>query len=115
VSPLTNNATAILFTILISTIGVGADYYLKVASTKERPFATFAFLVGVTLIAATAVGGVIAMRHIKLASLASVYSAWTILLLTFIGRVSFGEKLSSPEVAGVSCAILSIALFFRPN
>ena len=109
------NTTAILFTILISTIGVVADYYLKVASTSTRPFATLAFVIGVTLIATTAFGGVIAMRHVKLAALASVYSAWTILLLTAIGRVSFGEKLSNPEVAGVSCAILSIVLFFRPN
>ncbi len=114
-SPITSTATAILFTILISTIGVAADYYLKVASTAARPFTSGAFLLGVALIAATAFGGVIAMRHIKLAALASVYSAWTILLLTIIGRFSFGERLSSPEVAGVTCAILSIALFFRLN
>jgi multidrug transporter EmrE-like cation transporter len=106
---------AVLFTILLSTIGVAGEYLFKLASQASRPFFTGAFVAGLTFVAATAIGGVIAMRHLKLASLASVYCAWTILLLTLIGRFSFAEKLNAPELAGVSCAIASVVLLFRIN
>jgi small multidrug resistance pump len=112
---MTNASTAVLITILLSTIGVAGEYFIKIASQNQRPFLTGAFACGLGLIAATAFGGVIVMRHLKLASLASVYCAWTILLLTLIGRFAFAEKLNAPEMAGVSCAIVSVALLFRFN
>ncbi len=106
---------AVLITILLSTVGVAGDYFLKVASSSERPFATGAFALGLGLIASTAFGAVLAMRQLKLASLASVYCVSTILLLALIGRVSFHEKLSHPEMVGVACAVLSVILLFRIN
>ena len=110
---MSTTTNAVLLTILLSTVGVGGEYLLKLASQTQRPFVTGAFCLGLALIAATGFGGVIVMRHLKLASLASIYCAWTILLLTFIGRFSFAEKLNVSESAGVVCAIASVLLLFR--
>lgn len=110
---MTSHGNAILFTLLLSTFGVGGEYLLKVASTGQRPFTSHAFYLGFVICASTAFGAVLAMRHLKLAALASVYCAWTILLLTLIGRFSFAEKLSLPEFAGISFAIASVLLLFR--
>jgi undecaprenyl phosphate-alpha-L-ara4N flippase subunit ArnF len=112
---MTYPGAAILLTILLSTIGVAGEYFIKLASQTQRPFLTGTFALGLALIAATAFGGVIVMRHLKLASLASVYCAWTILLLTLIGRFSFAEKLNFSEMAGVFCAVASVLLLFRFN
>ena len=60
---------AVLVTFAFSVIGVLGDYFLKLASTSERPLRTGWFYLGFALYASTAFGWVFVMRHLKLATI----------------------------------------------
>ena len=59
---------AVLITIAFSVIGVLGDYFLKLASARERPLWTSWFYLGFALYASTAFGWVFVMKHLKLAN-----------------------------------------------
>ena len=96
-------ATLVLLTIL-------GDYALKYASLKMSPFVSSWFAGGALLYAMTAVGWVVLMRSHDLAQIAVLYSAATIIALTLVGIVSFGEILSGKQVVGLLAALLSVVL-----
>lgn len=104
---------AILITVGFSCLGVLGDYFLKLASDSERPLRSGWFLIGFAVYASTAFGWVFVMRHLKLATISVVYSVSMILLLTAIGVVFFGERLSPYEVAGLGMAVASLVLLMR--
>jgi multidrug transporter EmrE-like cation transporter len=53
------------------------------------------------------------MQHLKLGTIGVLYSVSMILLLTTVGVVGFGEKLSYPEVAGLLLALATLVLLVR--
>jgi hypothetical protein len=89
-------------TVAFSAVGVLADYFLKRASAQDAPFRSPACYVGFAVYAATAFG-----------TIGVLYSVSMILLLTTVGIVAFGEKLSYPEVAGLLLALASLVLLVR--
>lgn len=104
---------AVAVTVMFSALGVVGDYFLKRASGSENPFVTRAFYVGFAVYASTAFGWLFVMRHLKLATISAVYSVSMILLLTAVGVVAFGEKLSTQEMLGLALAIASLVLLLR--
>jgi len=104
---------AILLTVGLSAVGVWGDYFLKLASRSENGFGSRVFLIGLALYACTAFGWVIALRHLKLATVGSIYCVTTVLFLTVVGRLSFAESLSYPEMIGVGLGLASFFLLFR--
>src|SRR5580765_8189399 len=104
---------AVLVTLAFSVIGVVGDYFLKIASTRERPLGTWWFYLGFALYASTAFGWVFVMRHLKLATIGVLYSVSMILLLTAIGVVFFRESLNYSEMAGIVLAIAALMLLMR--
>ena len=108
-----NSHVALLLTFAFSLLGVLGDYFLKVASAADRPFRTVAFYVGFTIYASTAFGWLFAMRHLKLATISTVYSVCIVLLLTSLGVVVFNERLRAAEVLGIACALASLVLLIR--
>ena len=104
---------ALLLTFGFSLLGVVGDYFLKVASASERPFNTVAFYVGFAVYASTAFGWLFAMRHLKLATISTVYSVSIVLLLTTLGVVVFNERLRPTEVLGIALAVASLVLLVR--
>jgi small multidrug resistance pump len=104
---------ALLFTLGFSVLGVVGDYFLKVASLSERPFRSAAFYVGFVVYGSTALGWLFAMRHLKLATISTLYSICIILLLTSLGVVVFHEKLSVMEIIGIVLALTSLILLVR--
>lgn len=99
---------------LIALITVVGDWFLKLASQQTAsPFLNRWFLCGVVIYALCAFGWVIAMQHMKLATIGVVYSVSTVLLLTALGVMVFGETLNKCEMAGIACALLSIVLLTR--
>jgi drug/metabolite transporter (DMT)-like permease len=104
---------AIFVTIAFSVIGVLGDYFLKLASERERPLATVWFYVGFALYASTAFGWVYVMRHLKLATIGVLYSVSMILLLTTVGVVMFRETLNHYEWTGIVMAIAALLLLMR--
>ena len=104
---------AVLVTVMFSAFGVVGDYFLKVASGAANPFAARAFYIGFAVYASTAFGWLFVMRHLKLATVGAVYSVSMVLLLTGVGLVAFGEKLSGREVVGLVLAVASLVLLVR--
>jgi small multidrug resistance pump len=104
---------ALLLTLGFSVLGVVGDYLLKVASLSERPLRTTAFYVGFVVYGSTALGWLFAMRHLKLATISTLYSICIILLLTSLGVVVFHEKLNAMEIVGIVLALASLILLVR--
>jgi multidrug transporter EmrE-like cation transporter len=104
---------ALLLTFGFSLLGVLGDYFLKVASLAEKPFRTTAFYLGFAVYGSTAFGWLFAMRHLKLATISTVYSVCIILLLTTLGVSVFHERLSVTEVIGIGLALASLVLLIR--
>lgn len=94
----------------IVVLTILGDYALKYASLKVTPFANSWFIGGAGLYAMTAVGWVALMRNHDLAQIAVFYSAATIIALTLVGIVSFGEILSGKQIVGLLAALLSVVL-----
>jgi small multidrug resistance pump len=103
----------LLVTFGFSLLGVVGDYFLKVASASAHPFRTLAFYVGFAVYGSTAFGWLFAMRHLKLATISTLYSVSIILLLTALGVVAFQETLRAGEVVGIVLALVSLVLLVR--
>ena len=68
---------AVLVTIAFSVIGVLGDYFLKLASARERPLRAGWFYIGFVLYASTAFGWVFVMKHLNWQpSASSTLSPW---------------------------------------
>ena len=104
---------AVLVTVAFSVVGVLGDYFLKLASTRERPLETGWFYLGFALYASTAFGWVFVMRYLKLATISVLYSVSVILLLTTVGVVMFRESLNYFEVTGIVLALAALVLLMR--
>jgi drug/metabolite transporter (DMT)-like permease len=104
---------AVCVTVAFSLVAVLGDYFIKLASTRERPLATGSFYLGFALYASTAFGWVFVMRYLKLATISLLYSVSMVLLLTTLGLVVFGESLNSAEVAGIVLGVAAIVLLMR--
>jgi multidrug transporter EmrE-like cation transporter len=97
----------------VVVLGVTGDYFLKMASGKERSLATVEFGVGAGLYMLSAVGFLIVMRHMSLASIGVWYALGTILLLAGLGIFVFKEELTGREMAGIALAFVSLGLLSR--
>ena len=104
---------AVIVTVAFSAVGVLGDYFLKLASAQPQPLRSAAFYVGFAVYASTAFGWLFVMQHLKLGTIGVLYSVSMILLLTTVGVVGFGEKLSFPEIAGLLLALASLVLLVR--
>ncbi|MBI4092851.1 MAG: transporter [Candidatus Kerfeldbacteria bacterium] len=103
----------ILVIILLSTVGVIGDYFIKLAGHGQRFIETKWFVIGFIIYASTAFGWFYVMKHIKLSSLGVIYSLTTVLLLVAIGVFSFHEKLNVYEIIGIIAAITSVILLSK--
>lgn len=104
-----------IFNVVVATseVGVASDIFLKKASDSNRLFLSPAFAIGLLIYASTAFGWVIAMRFLKMATVGSVYSIATILLLALSGAVLFDERLNLSEWIGISLAFASLVMLSR--
>ena len=104
---------AILVTIALSIISVGADYLLKQASNQAAPLESWRFWLGCAVYSSTAVGWLYVMRHLTFATLGAIYSVATVLLLTMVGVLFLGESIRWQEAVGIAMAVGSIVLLSR--
>lgn len=103
----------ILITLGISVFCIVGDYFLKRASTLPHPFSRFEFAVGTAIFAATSVGWVLVLPHMKLGIIGTVYGVSTVLFMALLGYVSFGESLYWFECVGILLGVASIILLAR--
>jgi drug/metabolite transporter (DMT)-like permease len=102
-----------VFILLLALITLVGDYFLKVASHREQPYLTAAFALGAVAYGATALGWVVVMRHMTLASIGVWYSIIVILLLAALGVFVFKETLTGREMLGMFLACAALALMSR--
>lgn len=103
-------STVVAIMVGIAVVTVVGDWLLKLASQQERTLANPWFVGGLTVYAACAFGWVYAMQHMKLATLGVIYSLATVVMLTVLGVVVFGETLNRHEVAGLMFAGMAVIL-----
>jgi drug/metabolite transporter (DMT)-like permease len=108
-----NPKVAVVVAVVMSAVGIAGDYFLKRASGRPNPLATWTFLAGLVLYASTAFAWVYVMRHLKLATIGVIYSVSMVLLLAGMGVLFFGETLSRSEVVGIVLAIAALFLLAR--
>ena len=94
----------------IVTLTIFGDYALKSASLRAVPHTSLWFVTGAALYALTALGWMWLMQGHSLAQIAVLYSSATILLLTGVGVVFFGETLSTRQIAGIGAALFSVVM-----
>lgn len=99
--------------VVLAAMTIGGDWLLKLASMKERAFTSPEFALGGLLYALTAVGWVIAMRHMTLGAIGVWFSIAVMLMLTALGVVAFKETLGAREMLGIALAIAALALMSR--
>ena len=99
--------------LVLSGVGVAADAVLKIASSRAQPFVTAWFGLGCLLTAVFAIGWVLLMQSMKIATAGIVYAVASALLLVLIGVVFFDERLSPSEITGVAMALGAVALLGR--
>ncbi len=102
---------ALLLTVAFSLLGVVGDYFLKVSSLSEKPFRSAAFYIGLVVYSSTAFGWLFAMRHLKLATISTVYSVSIVLLLTTLGVGAMNNLLWGSQGFALALQYEQIGLF----
>lgn len=92
-----------------------ADYFLKLASERPSWLTSRSFAAGVAVYGLSAIGWVLAMQQMKLATIAVTYSAMTMLMLAGLGVIVFRETLTPREGLGLALALASMLLMYRPH
>jgi multidrug transporter EmrE-like cation transporter len=110
---MSNNYLGIALAVLVSLSGIGADSFLKIASMHAQPLANRWFAAGMLLTLLFALGWLVLMRYMKLATAGAFYAVASALLLTVIGVVFFDEQLSVREITGLGLAVCSVSLLAR--
>jgi multidrug transporter EmrE-like cation transporter len=103
----------ILIAVAVSLVGIGADSMLKAASQQSNALANRWFVAGIGLTILFALGWLVLMRYMKLATAGAVYAVASATLLAIIAVVFFDERLSAAEITGVGLALGSVALLAR--
>jgi len=107
--------TALLVAIGLATLGLLADYFLKLASNHTVSVQSRWFWLGLIVYALMAGGWVYVMRHLSFSEIGIVYSVATILLLTLVGTLVLKETLHGYEFLGAAMAVGSLVLLARFN
>ena len=108
-----SHGLAALVVITLAAVTVLGDYFLKLASEHNVAFGNRWFFYGAACYVASAMGWVFAMRHMKLAEIAVIYSLSGLLMLAAVGYWMFGERLEGREMAGVGLAMAAMLLLAR--
>lgn len=106
------HALAVIGVLLIAVITVLGDYFLKMADT-EKPLKGFYIALGCLIYGATGLAWFQVMRHLKLATLGSLFCVFMVLLMAILGAVVFNERLSRIEMFGILLGVLSVFLLAR--
>ncbi len=104
-------AVMALFT--MSVVVLLGDYFLKRSGSGEAYLEPRLFAIGFVIESLTTFGWFYAMKHLKLATVATYYSVLTVLLLSALGFFVFDERLNLGEVLGIVAAILALVLLAR--
>ena len=103
-----------MFTLITALAVIIGDVAIKLAADRGT-LASPHMILGTMLYLISAVLWFFAMRYVSLGQAAVAYSMLTLIALFLIGWVGFGEPVSGREVAGLACALASMALMCHAN
>ena len=106
-------AQAVALIVALAVTLVAGNHFLRLASLESRALTKKWFFIGCAIHLLRAVGWVVALRHLSLATIGVVCALSTVLFLTLLGAFAFGESLNRYEVAGIIRAAVSISLLWR--
>jgi undecaprenyl phosphate-alpha-L-ara4N flippase subunit ArnF len=104
---------AVLALITMSVVVLIGDYFLKLAGNQGASLEPRLFVIGFAIESMTTFGWFYAMRHLKLATVATYYSVLTVLMLAALGSFAFDEKLNLGEMMGIGAALVALVLLAR--
>jgi len=104
---------AITALILMSFVVLVGDYFIKLSGNKEIYLEPRLFMVGFVIESLATLGWFYAMKHLKLATVATYYSVSTVLLLAALGFFVFNERLNAYEMVGIGAAVFSLVVLAR--
>jgi drug/metabolite transporter (DMT)-like permease len=106
---------ALLALITMSVVVLIGDYFLKLAGTGNQgaSLEPRLFVIGFAIESMTTFGWFYAMKHLKLATVATYYSVLTVLMLAALGSFAFDEKLNLGEMMGIGAALVALVLLAR--
>ncbi|MBP7003153.1 hypothetical protein [Amaricoccus sp.] len=104
-----------LLTAALVATTIVADYFLKLASERSPWATSIPFFIGAAIYALSAIGWILAMQEMSLATIAVVYSALTMMMLAGLGAVVFGETLSTREWIGLGLSFGALILMHKPH
>ena len=97
----------------MSIVVLIGDYFIKLSGSKEAYLDLRLFVIGFVIESVATLGWFYAMKHMKLATVATYYSVSTVLLLAALGFFVFDERLNAYEVVGISAAVFSLVILAR--
>ncbi|QBX35583.1 hypothetical protein E4L95_13125 [Paracoccus liaowanqingii] len=95
---------------IVTALTIGGDYLIKSATVHTAGMGSGLFLIAVGLYALSAIGWYFLMRHHPLTWIAVTYSGATLIMLTLLGVVVFGEQMGRRDIAAVAMALGAILL-----
>ena len=103
--------------IIIAIVGLTAigDYFLKVASGKASAFTSLEFVAGAAFYALSAGAWVLVMKHLPLSTIGVLYADISLIVITLLGVVVFGEKIGVRELLGIAFAIAALSLMSKAH
>lgn len=93
-----------------AALTLAVDWLIKHASVHQLGLGHPRFLLGALLYGLPAIGWYVLMRSQSLSATGVFYSASTIILLSALGILGFGEALTWRTVVGVGLAVASVAV-----
>lgn len=103
---------AIVVTIVLSSLTLIGDVFLKMASEETNPFKTKWFAISLLVFASSPIAWLYVFKHLKLATVGGLYSLFTVLMAAVVGIAFFGESVSRYEFLGMASASLILLARF---
>ncbi len=103
----------IVLVTLLALLSLVADYFVKLAVETGGRFAAAAIGTAIVFNTAFTIGLFYALRHLSLSAFGVYFALLSMLMLTAIGVLAFGERLHNREIAGLALATLAILCMSR--
>ena len=107
------NLIPILIIILVTSISVVGDYFIKLSGNGIKYINYPLFFIGMIIYASTAFGWFYIMKYTKLSTLGVFFALTNIVLLALMGVVFFKEHLTIYDMVGIILGIISIIILAR--
>lgn len=98
---------------IVTVVAITGDIFIKKASLMSGFTGYKSLLIGALLYGSTALGWFFWMRRAKLSTIGTVFSIFSVILMTLVSVFYFKEKINTVEIIGICLAIVSLLILSR--